>query len=657
MALVLLRTPSSYSPPSATTPLLPFTTAFRSPSRVPSSAGHWKRVRGLRIASGSGRGLALTHADTSGDLKEIRDRCTIWKWKEFDVNYLVKGKGPPLLLVHGFGASVGHWRRNIGVLSECYTVYALDLLGFGASDKPPGFAYTMEGWAQLILDFLDEVIKKPTVLVGNSVGSLACVIAASESNGDLVRGLVLLNCAGGMNNKAVVDDWRIKLLLPLLWLFDFLLSQRVIASALFERVKQSRENLKNILLSVYGNKDAVDEDLIEIIKGPADDKGALDAFVSIVTGPPGPNPVSLMPKISIPVLVLWGDRDPFTPIDGPVGKYFTSLPSNLPNIELHVLLGVGHCPHDDRPDLVHEKLLSWLSKGSVSRLLSSSCELGLISARERAVFPSSGFGVCARDCDRFGNYKQRKKLDPMDGDRRRRAPLKSRHPDLKEKLRQCCLERIKEERNQLLWKIRSNRQQSQETENIVESTLREIVSDELQRMQPSLVENQRNIVSKNNDVIWEFDGLHLENSTETASEELMLEMQRLLYEDLREELIRRELEFFEKEDEYLAQAVLENMNLNENQNAENNKVWCPICKRGDLRENHHIICCTNCNLRFDAGIDKLNLNFLKSRLGEVHMDHLNRGCKATPSFCMQAMFNLNALFIQCEACDTFEIVI
>lgn len=112
MALVLLRTPSSYSPPSATAPLLPFTTACRSPSRVPSSAGHWKRVRGLRIASGSGRGLALTHADTSGDLKEIRDCCTVWKWKDFDVNYLVKGKGPPLLLVHGFGASVGHWRRS-----------------------------------------------------------------------------------------------------------------------------------------------------------------------------------------------------------------------------------------------------------------------------------------------------------------------------------------------------------------------------------------------------------------------------------------------------------------------------------------------------------------------------------------------------------------
>ncbi|GKU96159.1 hypothetical protein SLEP1_g9427 [Rubroshorea leprosula] len=90
----------------------------------------------------------------------------------------------------------------------------------------------------LILDFLDEVVQKPTVLIGNSVGSLACVIAASESSRNLVHGLVLLNCAGGMNNKAIVDDWRIKLIFPLLLFIDFLLKQRRIASAIFERVRQ-----------------------------------------------------------------------------------------------------------------------------------------------------------------------------------------------------------------------------------------------------------------------------------------------------------------------------------------------------------------------------------------------------------------------------------
>lgn len=96
---------------------------------------------------------------------------------------------------------------------------------------------------------------------------------------------------------------------------------------------------------------------------PTSDPGALDAFVSIITGPPGPSPIQLVPKISSkPVLILWGNQDPFTPIDGPIGKYFTSLPPRLPNVSLSVLEGVGHCPHDDRPDLVHEKLLDWLAR-------------------------------------------------------------------------------------------------------------------------------------------------------------------------------------------------------------------------------------------------------------------------------------------------------
>ncbi|XP_031384650.1 pheophytinase, chloroplastic isoform X2 [Punica granatum] len=327
----------------------------------------------LVISSSS---ASSTEAQIGGDILEIadiRDGCRKWLWKgQYSINYFVSGpssapppyaKPPPvLLLVHGFGASIPHWRRNIPTLSEKFTVYAIDLLGFGASDKPAGFTYTMEDWAQLILDFLDEIVQQPAVLVGNSVGSLACVIAASAQyrrSTDMVCGLVLLNCAGGMNSKAIVDDWRIKLLLPLLWFFDFLLKQRGIASVIFERVKQ-RDNLKDILLSVYGNKASVDDELVEIIREPANDEGALDAFISIVTGPPGPNPVQLMPTVSMPVLVLWGDQDPFTPLDGPVGKYFSALPSNAPNVSLSILPGVGHCPHDDRPDLVHEKLLPWL---------------------------------------------------------------------------------------------------------------------------------------------------------------------------------------------------------------------------------------------------------------------------------------------------------
>lgn len=74
----------------------------------------------------------------------------------------------------------------------------------------------------------------------------------------------------------------------------------------------------------------------------------------------------------------------------------------------------------------------------------------------------------------------------------------------------------------------------------METAFRDIVSDELQKIkQTSSSKNQITFVPNDSDLIWEFDGLHTSSSTETESEELMLEMERVLYEDLREELIRR----------------------------------------------------------------------------------------------------------------------
>ena len=65
-----------------------------------------------------------------------------WFWRGWKVRYtyqrpakVSESKNPPIILLHGFGASIGHWRYNIKPLSQNHTVYALDLLGFGASKK------------------------------------------------------------------------------------------------------------------------------------------------------------------------------------------------------------------------------------------------------------------------------------------------------------------------------------------------------------------------------------------------------------------------------------------------------------------------------------------------------------------------------------------
>lgn len=58
--------------------------------------------------------------------------------------------------------------------------------------------------------------------------------------------------------------------------------------------------------------------------------------------------------------MLWGDKDTFTPADGPVGRFFRELPDKEPRARFCFLEDVGHCPHDDRPELVHAQLLPWL---------------------------------------------------------------------------------------------------------------------------------------------------------------------------------------------------------------------------------------------------------------------------------------------------------
>jgi pimeloyl-ACP methyl ester carboxylesterase len=84
-------------------------------------------------------------------------------------------------LIHGFGASIGHWRKNIPELAAAgYQVHALDLLGFGASDTP-AIAYSLEVWESLLQDYWREHIGRPTVFVGHSIGGLITLMMLARS--------------------------------------------------------------------------------------------------------------------------------------------------------------------------------------------------------------------------------------------------------------------------------------------------------------------------------------------------------------------------------------------------------------------------------------------------------------------------------------------
>jgi pimeloyl-ACP methyl ester carboxylesterase len=92
--------------------------------------------------------MALQSPLTATSLEQLS-----WTWQGHTIPYTVRGEGQPLVLIHGFGASIGHWRKNIPVLAENgYQVYALDLLGFGGADKP-ALDYSLDLWQRQIQDF------------------------------------------------------------------------------------------------------------------------------------------------------------------------------------------------------------------------------------------------------------------------------------------------------------------------------------------------------------------------------------------------------------------------------------------------------------------------------------------------------------------------
>ncbi len=278
-----------------------------------------------------------------------------WSWRGHKILYTVKGTGLPLVLIHGFGASIGHWRKNIPALAEGgYRVYALDLLGFGGSDKPP-LDYTLDLWAELLKDFWNEHIQEPAVFVGNSIGGLLSLMVVAH-HPEIAAGAILLNCAGGLNHRPHELNLPLRLVMGA---FTKVVQSQLIGPILFNSIRQ-KQRIRNTLLQVYRNSEAITDELVDMLYAPSCDPGAQKVFASILTAPPGPTIAELLPKVKHPVLVLWGADDPWTPVKG--AQIFQERNSNGEPIEFISIPNTGHCPHDERPDVVNPLMLDWLAK-------------------------------------------------------------------------------------------------------------------------------------------------------------------------------------------------------------------------------------------------------------------------------------------------------
>lgn len=296
----------------------------------------------------------MNWAMTSSLLSSTPLETQTWQWRDHTIAYAETGCGKPLVLIHGFGASIGHWRNNIPAFAEAgYRVFALDLLGFGGSAKPP-IDYSLDLWQELLNDFWAEKIQEPTVWIGNSIGALLALMMAADSP-EMTAGGILLNCAGGLNHRPEELNLPLRLVMGT---FAKLVNSEPIGPFLFNRIR-AKHRIRGTLRQVYRNAEAITDELVDLLHAPSCDPGAHHVFASILNAPPGPLPAELLPNVQCPLLVLWGEDDPWTPVTG--GRIFQQHRGSQ-TIEFVSIPQTGHCPHDERPTVVNPLIVDWLDR-------------------------------------------------------------------------------------------------------------------------------------------------------------------------------------------------------------------------------------------------------------------------------------------------------
>jgi pimeloyl-ACP methyl ester carboxylesterase len=276
-----------------------------------------------------------------------------WRWRGHRIAWTRHGSGPAVLLVHAIHAAGWsyEWRHAVDRLAEHHTVWTLDLLGFGRSDRPE-LHYTAALYVALLDDFAREVIAEPCALVGSSLSGAYTVALAARDAGRFPA-VVLVTSTGvkqlAWPPNAATEGMRKLFVSPL------------VGEALFNGLV-SRASIRFFLEQTFATEGYVTPALLDAYYAASHQPGARFAPAAFVGMSLNLNVRDALRRMEQPLLITWGEQAKEVP------KTELEIFRELrPDAEVVIFDPSGSLPHDERAEAWCARVNAFLARAAHTR--------------------------------------------------------------------------------------------------------------------------------------------------------------------------------------------------------------------------------------------------------------------------------------------------
>lgn len=248
-----------------------------------------------------------------------------------NINYEQKGSGDLVVLLHGWGANITLFANLIDLLSQKYTVVAMDMPGFGKSDEPSS-AWCVDDYVQFVIDFLADYKAEKVIFLGHSFGGRVTIKMCSRTDLPFaVDKVILVDSAGILPPKSNKKSFRT---------YYYKLGKAFLSCRLVSKLfPDALENFRKKM-------------------GSADYAAASPLMRQVLVKVVNEDLEPLLPNIKCPALLVWGVNDTATPLSD--GEKMERL---IPDAGLVKLENAGHYSFLDQQFTFNRVMSSFLKLG------------------------------------------------------------------------------------------------------------------------------------------------------------------------------------------------------------------------------------------------------------------------------------------------------